>query len=354
MAGFADILRPVLPTTRELWPYLDSIEQTRIYSNFGPLYRQMKEQLAEYFMVEESNVALAANGTQALAGLVGISSTERSTWTVPSWTFVATAHAVKMSGREVALCDVDHKTWQLEPDGNRREILVLPFGAPLSNDFAARKTSSQTIIDAAASFDALRGIGLAAVNSHPIMISAHATKLVSMGEGGIVLGSPELVSDFERWMNFDFSGTRTSERYASNAKPSEYACAVGLAHLSKWERQRSSYFELLGWYQKFLPTEIEIQPSLSNKYISSTLVLTFPSKSSRDQFVILTTERGIATRMWWGLGIHKMPFWSAPSNEAFPVTDTIASKTIGVPFHLDLVEKDVEFICGAVSDAIEV
>src|SRR3990172_5815553 len=45
------IMQPKLPIAQHLLPYLNRIDESRIYSNFGPLVIQLEERLAEHYGV---------------------------------------------------------------------------------------------------------------------------------------------------------------------------------------------------------------------------------------------------------------------------------------------------------------
>src|SRR4051812_8466736 len=88
------VARPFMPLAHAIAPYLNQIDQTGWYSNFGPLLTAMEQRLAARF---ETPVAIAtvANGTQALTlALMASRAPQATLCAVPSWTFVATLHAV--------------------------------------------------------------------------------------------------------------------------------------------------------------------------------------------------------------------------------------------------------------------
>ncbi|HEY1867336.1 MAG TPA: DegT/DnrJ/EryC1/StrS family aminotransferase, partial [Candidatus Cybelea sp.] len=60
------LLRPQLPTAKQLSGYLERIDATRWYSNNGPLTRQLERRLAEHFGAPEGSVVCTCNGTLGL------------------------------------------------------------------------------------------------------------------------------------------------------------------------------------------------------------------------------------------------------------------------------------------------
>src|SRR5260221_12082929 len=60
------IARPLLPSAEAIRPYLERIDKTRIYSNFGPLARELEARLAGHFGLSSDCAVSAANATLAL------------------------------------------------------------------------------------------------------------------------------------------------------------------------------------------------------------------------------------------------------------------------------------------------
>src|SRR5207245_1170781 len=60
------VCRPLLPTARQITPYLEEIDRRRWYSNFGTAVSRLADRLAEHFGLQSGQCVLAANGTDAL------------------------------------------------------------------------------------------------------------------------------------------------------------------------------------------------------------------------------------------------------------------------------------------------
>ena len=188
------IMRPKLPPVEALLPYLREIDESRWYSNFGPLLRRFQARLAEHFDVPVEGVACVANGTLALTvGLMALGVREGSRCVMPSWTFIATPSAACAAGLKPYFVDVDAQSWAIDPNAVRpligREdicavIPVSPFGAPIDRaawDRFTEETGTPVIIDAAAGFDTVARIPAMRPGRTPIMISLHATKPFGVG-----------------------------------------------------------------------------------------------------------------------------------------------------------------------------
>src|SRR5690349_17264294 len=98
------VLRPQLPLASKLLPYLKRIDQSRIYSNWGPLVTELSERLCTRFSLPPDSVVCANSGMSALVGAIlasaGAATKERPLAIVPDFTFTATGLAAQVCGYE--------------------------------------------------------------------------------------------------------------------------------------------------------------------------------------------------------------------------------------------------------------
>ena len=64
------VFRPQLPRCRDLLTYLRRIDATRIYSNHGPLLRELERRLSSCLGMPSGGVKCASSGTNALIGAI--------------------------------------------------------------------------------------------------------------------------------------------------------------------------------------------------------------------------------------------------------------------------------------------
>jgi dTDP-4-amino-4,6-dideoxygalactose transaminase len=351
-----------MPASSRIQPYLERIDESRWYSNFGPLLSEFESRLAERFR-SPAKVATAASGTLGMAlALRAMRAPPGTLCAMPSWTFVATAHAAMEAGLQPWFVDVDPDSWMLEPDHMRvilREapgrvgavIPVCAFGrVPDLNAWAAfaDDTGLAVLADAAAAFDALDDVPV------PTMVSLHATKVLGSGEGGFIAARDEtLVEDIRSLSSFGFRGSRLSLTPATNAKLSEYAAAVGLASLDGWASVRLRYMLAAQRLRiALMHAPVEFQPGWGVDWISSVCVVRLPDGTA-DQVEAQLKAGGIDTRRWWGLGCHTSPAFTRYPRTALPATEVLAASTIGLPFAVDLDQDEIDLIARALTSAIE-
>jgi dTDP-4-amino-4,6-dideoxygalactose transaminase len=361
MPDVMPVLRPRLPSSADILPYLQLIDERRWYSNRGPLVGQLEAQLGRHLGLESGGVVTLANATVGLtAALLSLGAPAASLCLMPSWTFAATPHAARAAGMKPWFHDVDSRTWALDPGevletlkgiGERvgAVIVVSPFGAPI--DMGAweafeERTGIPVVVDAAAGFDTVRPSRV------PSVVSLHATKILGAGEGGFVVTTDASLRDrLQACCNFGFLGTRSALLPALNAKMSEYHAAVALASLASWPALRARHMRIAEWYRRHIGRLVEaaLQPGYGNGWAASTTSVILPPRSA-PRVARSLLHLGIETRSWWGEGCHVQPAFAACPRGPLPATENLGGRVLGLPHFPDMEERDVERVAKAVSE----
>lgn len=327
--------------------------RTGVFSNFGPLTRELESRYAEFLGVRPEQVVSVANCTLGIEGAIALSAAE--SWLVPDFTFAATGLAVLRSGKPLLLGDVDENTWTLLVDlleglDERVGVLpVAPFGAALDlNPWIGRR---HAIIDAAASLGTQPDLS-SLPKEWCVAFSLHATKVLPAGEGGLVVfGQKASAERFRRWANFGFSDSRTSVYAGTNAKMSEIHAAYGLASLDGWEAERRDWVRARTRAQQAcieagLPQQLHPLPGLNPYWI-----VDCASLRNRERLEARLAESGIASRRWWPAALHEMPaFRSAPLAGSNSSSRLISGRLLGLPMYRDLELVAAKHIASVVAD----
>ncbi len=236
--------RPNIGDRARLLERFEEILDRRWLTNDGPLVKQFERQLCETLAVEHC-VAMC-NATVALEIAIralGLSGEV----IVPSFTFVATAHALQWQEITPVFCDIDPVTHNIDPA--RIERLITPrttgivgvhaWGNPCdiaALDEIARSRGLTLMFDAAHAFGcSYRGRPVGNFGQAEVF-SFHATKFVSSGEGGVVAtNDADLAQKMRLMRNFGFAGYDDVDYIGTNGKMSEFAAAVGLTSLESMD-----------------------------------------------------------------------------------------------------------------------
>ncbi len=342
------VLKPSLPTAERIAPWLARIDESRWYSNFGPLENLFRERLGRLAGLETDQVALFCSGTAALSvALRLMTGGQGGLCLMPSWTHIGTAAAARAAGLEPFLLDCDARTWALDLETVRRcagqanvraVVPVAPFGSAI--DYAAWDALGQelglaVVIDAAASFDQFLGSGGAIPwGRTPVMVSLHATKVVGVGEGGMLLSADgDFAERTRKVSNFGIYDDLPIDDAFGNFKLSEYAAAVGLAFLEMWpERRGLLEAQSAEMAAAFARLGVLTAPGFGGPHVSSTCMVSVPGRSIAELESSLGAA-GVDIRRWWRGGLHSLPSFAACAREALPNTERLAASFTGIPFY---------------------
>ena len=240
---FIHVGRPNVPDTEGLLKRIRRVLERRWLTNDGPEEQEFERQVANLCGVRHC-VAMC-NGTAALeiaihaAGLGG-------EVIVPSFTFVATAHALQWQGIQPVFCDIDEK-FCLDPF--EVEKLITPrttgvIGVHIwgqacnveSLTDVCRHHNLSLLFDAAHAFACTHKGKMIGGFGRAEILSFHATKFVNTLEGGAVVTNDDEFADRCRSMrNFGFSGEDLVTALGINGKMNEFEAVMGLASLDQME-----------------------------------------------------------------------------------------------------------------------
>ena len=346
------VLRPSLPTVDRILPFLNRIDETRLYSNHGPLWTAFREGFAEWLGhragMDDVCVVPTSSGTTAIEVALRYRASEgRQFCLMPSYTFIASAHAVCNAGLTPFLVDVDADTLVLTPALAERAmqamsalpaavLVISAFGAP--PDVEAWEAFEQehgvpVVFDAAAAATSLRRIG-----RQPLCVSLHATKVFGIGEGGAVITTDrDMAARLESMIGFGFSsGGRQSDFRGGNYRISEYTAAMGLAVLQEIDAKDAALRRLGGDYAKALAgSSAQLQQRSGCDWATMTFNVTLPHAEAQARLDQLDAG-GVGWRRWWGLGTHRHAAFADLPRDDLSITDDIAPRVIGLPFFADL------------------
>lgn len=348
------VMRPKLVAADKVIPYLRQIDQSRFYANRGPLVKELEARLAKLFGVDSDCIVTVNNATTGLAlALIATTGQQTGTCLMQSWTFEACPVAALMAGFDPQFLDIDPATWALDPqtvlDQGTDAAAVMyatPFGRPVNTTIweeVATRFQKPVIIDAAAGFDRLE------VSSNPTVVSLHATKVLSSGEGGFVAClDRDLITRIKNLSNFGFAGNRRMDTAGLNGKMSEYSAAVGLAELEAWPQKKALFQSVRDRYDAALKDVLLLQrvpQTTGQSWITSTYNIRLPDRDVTDIADRLSVM-GIETRQWWGRGCHRQPAFKNYAGNDLSVTEDFTASVLGLPFYPDLeVEAQRKVIC---------
>ena len=347
---------------RELFQdYVEQMFEKRWLSNNGPLLQTFEERIAAHHDVKHC-VAMC-NGTIALE--IAIRALGLSGEVIlPSYTFIATAHALHWQAITPVFADIDPHTHMLNPDAVRRMITPRTTGiigvhlwgrtAPVAALQEIADAHGLTLLfDAAHAFGCSHQGQMIGNFGSCEVLSFHATKFFNTFEGGAVLTNDDALAETIRLMrNFGFAGLDNVIHIGTNGKMMEIAAAMGLANLESIDdiiqanrRNYEIYRERLAQVPGVNLLKFDEQERNNYQYI--VLEIAENCLVSRDQLIKTLQAENILARKYFWPGCHNM----SPYRELFPhaglllpSTQQVADRVIVLPTGTTLNQQDIETI----------
>lgn len=328
-------------------------------TNNGPMVQEFEQRIAQFLGVKHC-VAMC-NGTIALEIAIRALGLEGEV-IVPSWTFVATAHALYWQGITPVFADIDPKTHNLDPDAVRRMITPRTSGiigvhlwgraAPVDElQTVADEHGLRLIFDAAHAFGSTyKGQSIGRFGACEVL-SFHATKAFNTMEGGAVVTNDDALAEAMRLMrNFGFKGYDNVIHPGTNGKMIEVCAAMGLANLDSFDdivavnqRNHAAYKQSLADIPGIRLLDYNPAERNSHHYVVIEVDKAFPI--SRDAIVAALHAENILARKYFWPGCHKMK----PYRDLFPHaglmlehTRNVAERVIILPNGTIISQNDLE------------
>jgi dTDP-4-amino-4,6-dideoxygalactose transaminase len=330
--------RPNLGNPERFLELARGILDRRWLTNNGPLVQEFEQRIADHLGVKHCicvcNATIGLEITTRAAGFSG-------EVIVPSYTFVATAHALQWQGITPVFADIDPRTHNLDPRQLARHLTprttgILAthvWGRPCDieglSDFAHHHRL-KLIFDAAHAFGCshrgrmVGGFGLAEV------FSFHATKFLNSFEGGAITTNDDALAKRIRLMtNFGFAGFDNVVHVGTNGKMSEICAAMGLANLESIDslietnrRNYQLYRELLAGIPGLDLIDYDRLEENNFQYIVVE-VDAARLRVSRDELVAMLHTHGILARKYFWPGAHQME----PYRSLYPYSRMLLANT---------------------------
>lgn len=365
---------------REL-DYVTECIRTGWISSAGHFIEEFEERWAAYCGMK-FGIAVS-NGTTALQVAVGCLGLNPGDEVImPTFTIISCALAILVNGGIPVLVDSEPRTWcmdisQIESKITKRTKAIMPvhiYGHPVDMDPVldlAKQHNLKIIEDAAEvhgaeylsrrnesepSWQLCGGMGDLSA------FSFYANKLITTGEGGMVLTNSEVFAEKARSLrNLCFRSERrfyhTDLGY--NFRLTNLQAALGLAQLERF----SEIIEKKRWIgqaytQKLKDIEVlqlPIEESWAKQvYWMYSIVLDESTNMDAVEFARRLQALGIQTRPFF-LGMHEQPVFQDRGlflGERYPVAERIAKQGLYLPSGLGLTENQLDRVCDAVRSVL--
>jgi dTDP-4-amino-4,6-dideoxygalactose transaminase len=278
---------------------------------------------------------------------------------VPSFTFAATANAVRLAGATPVFADIEQDYFNLSPSAVEAAITprtraIMPvhlYGHPAAMAELTAICQRHNLLlfeDAAQAHAAsLNGIPVGAFGVAG-SFSFYPTKNMTSGEGGMVTtGCDHIARQLRLLRNHGMERRYENEVIGFNTRMTDIHASIGRVQLKK----------LAGWTQTrqqnatFLSNNISgvITPPTADNAVHVFHQYTIRVvEQDRDRFAEELAKRGVGSGVYYPTPVHRLPSFGLTTD--LPVTEQVARECLSLPVHPSLTQANLETIVSAVNE----
>ena len=336
-------------------------------SGVSPYVREFERLFSSWLGVKYS--IAVSSGTAALhLALLALGVGPGDEVLVPDLTFAAPANMVIAVGAKPVFVDVTRDYWCIDPDKLRKSItpraraviVVHLYGHPAKMDEVmevAEEHGLYVIEDCAEAHGAEFQGRKVCTFGHIGVFSFYANKVVTTGEGGMVVTNDGELADRVRLMRDH--GMRP--RYwhvvlGFNYRMTGLQAALGIAQLKKIDKLIERKREVAKLYEEELSSVpgIELHPEMPWAkciyWLYSILVDPREFGTTRDKLAEHLARQGIETRRFF-YPLHTMPLYKRFTGKTYPVSEYLASHGLNLPSGPRISDEEVLAVVEAIKSA---
>jgi len=327
--------------------------------SLGPKLPEFEEAFVKY--VGRKRAVAVNSGTSGLflcLSALGIGPGDEVITT--PFTFIASATVIMMTGAKPVFVDIDPTTLNIDPakieaavtDKTKAVLPVEAFGSPAQFDKICNIAQKNNLIIVEDSCEAL-GSELNGQKAGTF----GTNKQITTGEGGMILTDDDDIADIcvslRNQGRAKAGGWLNHERLGYNYRLSDINCALGIVQLCRIDEIKAKRKQVAKWYQQILADDDRlIVPSEPDGCDISWFVFVVQladsfSLQQRDEILGKMKAEGLQVSNYFS-PVHLQPFMTEQfgcKKGDFPVTESVAERTIALPFYNNLSEDEVALVC---------
>lgn len=363
--------RPNIGDRAALLGRINDLLDRRWLTNDGPFVQEFEQRVADFLGVK--NCVAMCNATVALEIAIRALGLHGEV-IVPSFTFIATAHALQWQEITPVFCDVDPSTHNLDP--RQIEKIITPrttgiigvhvWGRPCAIDALseiAQRRNLKLMFDAAHAFgNSYKGRMIGNFGQAEVF-SFHATKFFNTFEGGaIVTNDDDLAAKMRLMKNFGFAGYDTVIYVGTNGKMSEISAAMGLTGLESLDEfimaNRRNYAAYRVGLQDLPGIQIIAYDDTERCNYQYVIVEVdgVTAGISRDDLVRVLQAENVLARRYFYPGCHEMEPYRSYFPHAgllLPETERLTQRVMSLPTGTAVGSEEIATVCAIIRLAVE-
>lgn len=335
----------------------------------GPEIRELEERLAA-FTGSRYAVAVASGTDALLMPLMAENTGPGDAVFVPTFTFIASAGAVALTGATPVFVDIDPETFNIDPaalEGAIQKTIaakkltpkgIMPvdlFGQPAGYEAIhaiAGKYRLFVLEDAAQSFGASQGSRKAGALAKVAGTSFFPAKpLGCYGDGGMIFTADKAIHDELLSIRVHGQGADkyTNVRVGINGRMDSLQAAVLLAKMEIFPEEIELRQQVAGRYDRLLAGAVKtprILPGNVSAWAQYSVL-----HPRRDEVIRKLRDDGIPTAVYYPIPLHLQEAFSGLGYHPgdLPIAEKIAGEVFSLPMHPYLPQADQERIAEVIT-----
>jgi len=365
-----------IPLFKMYWDTQDIAAVTSVikrgsYWTMGPELEQLENSIASF--IGKKYGITYNSGTSALhATLLAYDIKQDDEVIVPSFTFIATANVVALTGATPVFADVETHSYGLDPVNVLEKITsktkaIIPVhygGGPCKNIKTLKEIAKEhhliLIEDAAESLGAKIHDRLVGTFGDAAMFSFCQNKVITAGEGGIIVTDSKHIAEKLRLIR-SHGRVESKEGYFATTQELDYIqagynyrmpsinAALVLSQFKKFDKIIKMRREKAAYFTKKLSKIKNIRAPAESKgehHVYQLYTIELPDKKTRDHLQQQLTKAGIMTKVYFE-PIHLKTYYIKEFNYKqgdLPVTEELSEKLLTLPLYPTLTRKEMNYI----------
>ncbi len=358
----------------------------------GKKVEEFESKLSNYLGAKY--VISCANGTAALHLIYLALGLSKNTAIITTpITFLATAHAARLTGAKVHFADVNKDTGLISLDSIKsilkntkdkiKALVIVHLGSKTCDLEKYKRIADEYNIHLIE--DACHALGEKYISkykkssmvgsakySYASSLSFHAIKNITTGEGGAVITNNKKFADKIRllrshgsvrdknWNNKLGRGPwyYQADLLGYNYRITDFQAALGISQLKRLDQQNKYKKNLALLYNKFLKDIKFIQlPEIKEDKFNQawhlySILLNFKKiGKSRNQVMQGLLDKGIGTQVHY-IPLYKQPIYKNNENKIYLGAEDYYKSTLSLPMYVGLKRKDIKFIVTILKEII--
>jgi perosamine synthetase len=292
------------------------------------------------------------------------------------FTFIATSNVIIMAGAKPVFVDIAPVTLNMDTSKVKSKITkktkaIIPvevFGSPAGFDEIAEIADERKLVVLEDSCEALGSVlnGKKAGTFGKMSVFAfYPNKQITTGEGGMILTNDDKLADICVSLRNQGRGAAggwlSHERLGYNYRLSDINCVLGIVQLSRIEEIKRKRKQVAAWYQETLAGDdrfiVPAEPPGCdiNWFVFVIQLAERFTRQSRDKVLQAMRETGIQVSNYF-TPVHLQPFMVEQfgfKEGDFPITESVAERTIALPFYNNLTKDEVAIVCDELRKAVD-